>query len=85
MPSSNSWLPTPTSSNPIEFRASIVGSSWNSAETSGLAPIMSPAPTLSVAFGFSARSVLMWVARYSMPPAATAFGVQPVCFGGSPC
>jgi hypothetical protein len=27
---------------PIELSASIVGSSWNSAETSGLAPIMSP-------------------------------------------
>ena len=64
-------------SSPIEFIASIVGSSWKSAETSGLAPIMSPAPTVIV-FGFVARSDLMCVARYSIPPATTVFCVHPV-------
>ena len=44
------------------FIASIVGSSWNSAETSGLAPIRSPAETTRV-FWFCARSVLMCLAR----------------------
>ena len=68
-PSSNSWLPTPVTSSPSAFIASIVGSSWNGAESSGLAPIRSPAPTVSV-FGFCARSCLRCVARYSTPPAA---------------
>ena len=77
-PSSNSWLPTPLTSIPIELRDSIVGSSWNSAETSGLAPIMSPAPTVIV-FVFCVRRSLIHVARYAMPPAGTACGAQPVC------
>jgi hypothetical protein len=34
-PSSNSWLPTPLTSRPIEFIASIAGSSWNSAGAHG--------------------------------------------------
>ena len=53
-PSSNSWLPTALRSSPIWFIASIVGSSWNAAESSGLAPIRSPAETTSE-FGFVAR------------------------------
>ena len=59
----------------------MVGSSWNSAETSGLAPIMSPAPTVIV-FGLVARSALMCAARKAMPPAGTVFCVHPVC---TPC
>src|SRR4051794_24150915 len=51
--------------------ASIVGSSWNAAEISGLAPIRSPAPTMRVLLGFSASSARMCVARYAMPPATT--------------
>ena len=75
-PSSNSWLPTALTSRPIELSASIVGSSWKSAETSGLAPIRSPAPTVIV-FEFAVRKDLMWVARNAMPPAGTVFCVQP--------
>jgi hypothetical protein len=78
MPSSNSWLPTPLTSMPIEFSASIVGSSWKSAETRGLAPIRSPAPTVIV-LRFVFRSASMCVARYAMPPAGTVFCVHPVC------
>ena len=40
----------------------MVGSSWKSADTSGLAPIMSPAPTVIV-FGWVLRIDLMCVAR----------------------
>jgi hypothetical protein len=40
----------------------MAGSSWNSAETSGLAPIRSPAPTVIV-FLFVASRFFMWVAR----------------------
>ena len=47
-PSSNSWLPTALTSSPISFSASIVGSSWNSDDSSGLAPTRSPAATTSV-------------------------------------
>ena len=46
-PSSNSWLPTEATSRPILFMASIVGSSWNAADSSGVAPIRSPAATVS--------------------------------------
>ena len=67
----------PMTSSPSAFSASIVGSSWNSADTSGLAPIRSPAPTVIV-LGFAVRRALMCVARYSMPPAGTVFCVQPV-------
>ncbi len=52
------------------FIASIVGSSWNAAESSGLAPIRSPAETTSE-FGLAARSVRMWLARKDAPPAGT--------------
>ena len=62
---------------PNAFIASIAGSSWNSADTSGLAPIRSPAPTVIV-LEFSSRSCLMCVARYSIPPAGTVFAAQPV-------
>ena len=46
-PSSNSWLPTDATSRPIRFIAVMVGSSWKAAESSGLAPIRSPAATVS--------------------------------------
>src|SRR3954469_8969118 len=68
-PSSNSWLPTELTSRPRSFIASIVGSSWNSAESRGLAPMRSPADTTTVRRGLRASSALTWVARYSMPPA----------------
>ena len=45
-PSSNSWLPTEATCRPILFMASMVGSSWNAAESSGEAPIRSPAATV---------------------------------------
>ena len=61
-PSSNSWLPTALRLRPISFMASIVGSSWNSADSSGLAPIRSPAETVRV-LGFCWRSVRSWLAR----------------------
>ena len=77
MPSSNSWLPTPVTSRPIELSASIAGSSWKSAETSGLAPIRSPAPTVIV-LRLRCRSAFRCVARYSMPPAGTVCWVHPV-------
>ena len=47
-PSSNSWLPTAATSSPILFIASIAGSSWNSDDSSGLPPTVSPAATTSV-------------------------------------
>src|SRR5215218_10792699 len=71
-PSSNSWFPTPWTSVPQRFIASMVGSSWKSADTSGLAPIASPAATTSV-FVFAIRSCLMCVAKYSAPPASTVW------------
>ena len=49
----------------------MVGSSWNSAESSGLAPIRSPAATNTLFF-FLARSCLTSVAMCSAPPAGTA-------------
>jgi hypothetical protein len=52
------------------FIASIVGSSWKSADSSGEAPIRSPAETTSV-LRFVAALARMCVARYSAPPAGT--------------
>ncbi len=52
--------------------ASMVGSSWKAAESSGVAPIRSPAATVKLFAPRSAelaRSRLRWVARYSTPPA----------------
>ena len=54
-PSSNSWLPTPIVSRPTEFMNSIVGSSWNRPDRSGLPPIRSPALTTYVS-RFSTRA-----------------------------
>ena len=48
MPSSNSWLPTEVIARPTRFSASTVGSSWNAADRSGVAPMLSPAATTRV-------------------------------------
>lgn len=61
-PLSNSWLPTALKSIFIAFTASMVGSSRNSADTSGEAPIMSPAETTAL-FSFFALSDAMAEAR----------------------
>ena len=79
-PSSNSWLPTLLMSRPISFIASMVGSSWNAAESSGVAPIRSPAATVTEcrpSAAAEARSAFRWVARYSAPPAKTPLMVPP--------
>jgi hypothetical protein len=73
-PSSNSWLPTPATSRPSAFIASIVGSSWNSALTSGLAPIRSPAETTKLRPAAAASSRRTCVARLTVPPAS----VEPI-------
>ena len=52
------------------FIASMVGSSWNSADSNGLAPMRSPAETTNV-LRFASESVRTCVARYSAPPAFT--------------
>lgn len=46
----------------------MVGSSWKSAEVSGLAPMMSPAATV-IESSAGIRALRSSVARYSMPPA----------------
>ena len=51
------------------FIDSIVGSSWNAAESSGEAPMMSPAATVSE-LRWPLRAWARWVARYSTPPAS---------------
>ena len=63
VPSSNSWLPTALTSRPISFIASMVGSSWNRADSSGLAPMRSPADTTTVFSGLVASRFATWVAR----------------------
>jgi hypothetical protein len=50
--------------------ASIVGSSWKSADVSGLPPTRSPADTRSVR-GLVRFRRRTWVAKYSIPPAGT--------------
>ncbi len=81
-PRSNSWLPTELKSTPIRFIASIVGSSRNSADTSGDAPIMSPDDVMTW-FGFCAASFLIIVAKRPTPPAGTATS-RSVCAGDRP-
>src|SRR4051812_21791018 len=48
----------------------MVGSSWNAADSSGEAPTMSPAATVTL-LRWPARAWRRWVARYSTPPAST--------------
>ena len=50
------------------LKASTLGSSWNRADRSGVAPMRSPADTKTV-FGLVALRAATWVARYSVPPA----------------
>ena len=62
------------------------GSSWKAALSSGVAPTMSPAPTVSVfwpAASASARSFSSVVARYSAPPAGTPLTAAPLPLGAS--
>jgi len=47
-PLSNSWLPTDVKSTPTWFITSTAGSSKNSAEISGEAPMKSPPPTTAL-------------------------------------
>ena len=54
--------------------ASMVGSSWNAADSSGEAPTMSPAATVTV-LRCPARASRRWVARYSTPPASVVTSV----------
>ena len=49
------------------FIDSIVGSSWKAADSSGDAPMMSPAATVTV-FSWPWRASARCVARYSTPP-----------------
>src|SRR3954453_4991286 len=72
-PSSNSWLPTAVASSPRAFMASMVGSSWKAADSSGEAPMRSPAATVAV-LRCPWRAAFRWVARYSVPPASTVVG-----------
>ncbi len=81
VPSSNSWLPTELICRPTWLSASIDGSSWKAALTSGLAPTRSPAPTVSVELLL--RSFLTVVARYSAPPAGVPLTLPPLPVGGS--
>src|SRR5687767_6674815 len=60
----------------------MVGSSWNSADVSGVAPIRSPADT-KIVLGLVARSWSTCVARYSTPPAFVAPIRPPEPVGGS--
>src|SRR5215203_3731804 len=62
----------PLTSRPRMFSASIAGSSWNRPESSGLAPIRSPEPTVIV-FALVVRSALTVADRYSAPPAGTVW------------
>ncbi len=82
-PSSNSWLPTLVTSRPRAFIASMVGSSWNAPDSSGLAPIRSPAATVSE-WSCPARAWARWVARYSTPPHGQRRGRPVGVAAGSP-
>ena len=66
-------------SSPSLFIDSTVGSSWKAAESSGEAPTMSPAATVTV-LRWPLRAWARWVARYSTPPtSAVSVGSGPVC------
>src|SRR3712207_1063373 len=54
----------------------MVGSSWKAADSSGEAPIRSPAATVIVlSSSCCSASWASWVARYAEPPAGTLTGV----------
>src|SRR5262249_22568821 len=71
MPPSDSWWATCLTPTPVMVIGSMEGSSWKSADRSGLAPTMSPAETTKVGAGLAARSAAMCAARYAAPPART--------------
>jgi hypothetical protein len=54
-PRSKLWLPRPSKVKPILFMSSMVGLSPKAAEMGGVAPTASPAVTVKVRRGFSAR------------------------------
>ena len=80
-PLSNSWLPTAEISSPIRLRLSMVGSSRNSALTSGDAPIKSPAATNTL-LAWPLRNSATALDRNSEPPAST-FTVLPGLAGSA--
>ena len=67
VPLSNSWLPTALNSRPMRLSVSTEGSSKNSEEISGEAPIESPAPTTTVS-GLAFFSASTCAAMKSAPP-----------------
>ena len=67
------------SASPSMFIASIVGSSWNSAESSGLAPIMSPArDDQRVALALARAAACAWRGTRRRPPARRRRRARPV-------
>jgi len=64
-------------SRPMSLRNSMVGSSWNSAEASGEAPMLSPALSRIEFFDCDSR-VLTCVARQAAPPASTGSATPPI-------
>ncbi len=68
-PLSNSWLPTEVKSTPTRLSASTVGSSKNSADTSGDAPTRSPPATTTLS-GLRDFSRATHAASASAPPTA---------------
>ena len=56
----------------------MVGSSWKSPDSSGLAPTMSP-PAAVMEYGWPLRAVRSEEARYSTPPAGIVFVVPSAC------
>ena len=64
----------------------MVGSSWNAADSSGEAPIRSPAATVTDVLPLrpcaAVRSCLRWVARYSAPPAGVPLMLPDELVGG---
>ena len=64
----------------MRLSVSTDGSSWNSDEISGVAPIMSPAPTTTW-LGCSAFSLLTCAAMYSAPPTGTRCAAGSARFG----
>lgn len=63
--------------------ASTVGSSWNRPDSSGLAPIRSPAAAVTL-YGWPWRALRRELARYSTPP-ASIFLVVPSAWSSVTC
>ena len=80
------YLSTSMTTGDALLISSIDGSSWKAALTSGDAPTMSPAPTVSdraPAASASPRSFFSQVVRYSTPPAGVPLTTPPLPVGGS--